>query len=101
MPRRILVVGASDDERVMAAARKLPPDGMMICIDGDRSAAARATTAFARERLPAHVMIGEPALFTRKVSGPFDLILTLDDYAVRLAADLSARLAPEGRIQEL
>ena len=85
----------------MEAARALPSGGMMICIEGDRAAAARATEGFARERLPVHVMTGEPALFTRKVSGPFDLILTAGDYATRLAGDLAARLAPSGRIQDL
>ena len=85
----------------MAAARSLPPDGLLICIEPDRNAAARATEAFTRERWPAHVMIGDPALFTRKVSGPFDVILTTGDYATRLAGDLAARLSPGGRIQEL
>ena len=85
----------------MAAARTLGPDGLLICIEPDKHAAARATQTFTRERWPAHVMIGDPVLFTRKVSGPFDVILTTGDYATRLAADLAARLAPEGRIQEL
>jgi hypothetical protein len=100
-PRRVLVVGASDDARVMAAARALPSGGMLICIERDRAAGARAAGAFASEGLPAHVMIGEPHLFVRKVSGPFDLILTAGAIDAPLAAQLERKLASEGLIRTL
>ena len=38
-PRRILIVGGSEDAEVLALARGLRADGMMICIEGDREAA--------------------------------------------------------------
>lgn len=86
----------------MSFARALPSDGMMICIEGDRAAAARAVAAFAREGLSGRVsvMMGDPALFVRKVAGPFDLIVSAVDEAVRtrIAGRLGALLAPGGRI---
>ncbi|HEX6323335.1 MAG TPA: hypothetical protein VFZ36_06385 [Vicinamibacterales bacterium] len=102
-PRRVLVVGASGGERVIAAARRVPPDGLMICIDGDRQAAAEAVETFAREGLGGRVSVitGDPALFVRKVAGPFDLILTAGGCGGRLADQLRARLAPAGRILDL
>lgn len=75
----------------------------MICIDGDRQAAARAAARFEREGLArqVHIMIGEPALFVRKVAGPFDLILAEGDYAMRLSMQLHDKLATGGRILDL
>lgn len=103
--RRVLVVGASDDERVRALARSLPPDGLMICIEGDRGAAARAVEAFAREGMEGRVsvMTGDPALFVRKVAGPYDLIAVAVDpvSAARIGGRLAAILAPGGRILPL
>ena len=102
-PRRVLVVGASGGERVLAAAHRLPPGGLMICIDGNRRAAGDAVATFAREGLAGRVSVitGDPALFVRKVAGPFDLILTAGGEGGRLADQLRARLAPAGRILDL
>jgi predicted O-methyltransferase YrrM len=96
--RRILVVGASDGGWVLDLARGVPPDGLVICIDGDRAAAARATSAFAREGLRdrAHVILGDPALAIRKVAGPFDLIALAG--CDQLAGRVRGLLAPGGRI---
>jgi predicted O-methyltransferase YrrM len=95
-------VGASDSDAVLAIARALPAGGLMICIEGDRAAAARAVAAFARESPGRNVsvMTGDPALFVRKVAGPFDLIVTAVDEAVRtrIAGRLGTLLAPGGRI---
>ena len=99
----MLVVGRSDREGVLAAARRLPADGLMICIDGDRHAAARAVASFDREGLGRRVsvMVGEPALFLRKVAGPFELILASGMAGIDLAEELRAKLAPGGRILDL
>jgi predicted O-methyltransferase YrrM len=103
VPRRVLVVGASDDPRVVAVARALPADGLLICIEPDREAARRAVAAFEHERLSgrSNVMIGEPSLVARKVSGPFDLILTAAAPDERLSGQLQSRLAPGGLIRTL
>jgi|SRR5687768_2700266 len=102
-PRRVLVVAGSEGERVLELARRLPADGLMICIDGDRAAAARATDSFAREGVAArvNVMIGDPLLLLRKVAGPFDLIVTPGGSQSRLARQLESKLAPGGRILDL
>lgn len=97
----MLVVGGSDSRRAMDVARALPDDGMMICLEGDRAAAARAVEAFARGGLGVRVsvMIGDPSLFIRKVAGPFDVIIV--DGAERLARlgqQLRAKLAPGGTL---
>jgi predicted O-methyltransferase YrrM len=99
----VLVVGASGGERVLAAARCVPDDGLMICVDGDRDSAREAAAAFAREGLGARVsiMTGDPALVVGKVAGPFDLILTAEGWGDRLAGALRARLAAGGRILDL
>ena len=99
----MLIVGASDDPRVLMTARTMPDGGLLICLDGDRQAAARATEAFARAGVGgrAHVMIGDPALFLRKVAGPFDLILTTGDHAARLGDALRQKLAPGGALKDL
>lgn len=101
--RRILIAGDSAGAGVLALARALPPDGRMICIDGNRDAAARAGEAFAREGLHdrVSVMIGDPALFVRKVAGPFDLIVIVadGDARARLDGHLPRIAAPGGRVQ--
>ena len=98
----MLIVGDSAGRAALQLARDVRPDGLLICLDGDRDAARRATDAFAREGLGgrASVMIGDPALFIRKVAGPFDLIvLRVDDAsAARVEAHLPRLLAPEGRV---
>ena len=99
----MLIVGASEGARVLALARDVPGDGLVICIEGDRRAAARAAEAFRLEGLGArvNVMIGDPALFLRKVAGPFDLIAEPADLPARLAGPLRAKLAAGGRILDL
>ena len=102
--RRILVVGGSEGARVLSLARTLASDGMMICIEGDRDAAARATAAFEAERLRdrVSVMVGDPALFVRKVAGPFDLIVVQvaeGEARARVEAHLPRLLAPGGVVQ--
>ena len=102
--RRILVVGRSDGAGVLALARTVGPDGRMICIEGDRAAAARATAVFARAGLRdrVSVMVGDPALFVRKVAGPFDLIDVqgADDAArARVESHLARLLAAGGVVQ--
>ena len=100
--RRTLVIGESDSAVVLRLARATPSGGLLMCIDGDRDAAARAAAAFAREGVAgrAHVMPGDPALFIRKVSGPFDLIVMFDtpDAAARIEPHLPRLLAPGGRV---
>jgi predicted O-methyltransferase YrrM len=104
-PGRILIVGASEGEAVLALALALPPDGRMICIEGDRAAAARAVESFTREGLAGRVsvMTGDPALFVRKVAGPYDLIAVAVDpvAAARIGGRLASLLAPGGRILTL
>ena len=102
--RRILIVGASEGPDVLGLARTLDPAGRMICIEGDREAAARATEAFARAGLRdrVSVMTGDPALFVRKVAGPFDLIVVRvsgEDARARVETHLSRLLAPGGAVQ--
>ena len=78
------------------------PGDLLICIDGDRAAAARAAEAFAREGLGdrANVMVGDPAPFIRKVAGPFDVIVVLVEAsaAARIEPHLERLLAPGGRV---
>lgn len=101
-PRRVLVVGDSAGSVALRLARDVGPGGLLICLDGDRDAAGRAAGAFAREGLGdrAHVMIGDPALFIRKVAGPFDVIaIGADDAtAARVGPHLARLLAPGGRV---
>ncbi len=102
--RRILIAGGSAGAGVLTLARALGADGMMICIEGDREAAARATATFAREHLRdrVSVMVGDVALFVRKVSGPFDLIVIQvadGDARARVEAHLPRLLAPGGVVQ--
>ena len=101
-PRRALIVGDSAGNVARRLAREVGPDGLLICLDGDRDAARRAADAFAREGVSGHasVMIGDPALFIRKVAGPFDLIAVLvdDTAAARVEPHLARLLAPGGRV---
>lgn len=98
----MLVVGDSAGSVALRLAREVGPDGLLICLDGDRDAARRAAGAFAREGVSGHasVMTGDPALFIRKVAGPFDLIAVLvdDTAAARVAPHLARLLAPGGRV---
>ena len=100
--RRVLVVGRAPGPAALQLARGLAPGDLLICIDGDRAAAARAAEAFAREGLKdrANVMVGDPALFIRKVAGPFDLILIQveEATAARIEPHLERLLAPGGRV---
>lgn len=101
-PRRVLIVGTVTIDEAVARARGIPEDGLLICIEGDRRIAATLTEAFAREGVSAraHVMTGDPALFIRKVAGPFDLIVLGGDEttAARLAGHVERRLAAGGRV---
>lgn len=86
---------------MLAIARQLAPGGRLICIDGDRAAArraaARAAAAGAGDRVS--IMIGDPALFVRKVAGPFDLIVIAIDGDARRTVErhVPRLLAPGGR----
>jgi predicted O-methyltransferase YrrM len=100
----VLVVGASETPAVLALARTLGAGGAMICIEPDREAAARAAAAFAREGLrhAVSVMIGDPALFIRKVAGPFDLIVIevgSEGARERVESHLPRLLAPGGAVR--
>ena len=102
--RRILIVGASEGPELLGLAQTLDAAGSMICIEGDREAAARATEAFAREGLRGRVsvMTGDPALFVRKVAGPFDLIVVRvpgEAARARVETHLPRLLAPGGAVQ--
>lgn len=101
--RNVLVVGDSESAGVLALARGLPDGGRLICLDGDRAAAARATAVFADEGLAsrASVITGDPALFLRKVAGPFDLIVIVVPAALRARVDahLTRLCAPGARVQ--
>ena len=98
----MLIVGDSAGHVALRLARDVGPDGLLICLEGDRDAARRATDAFAREGVGgrASVMIGDPALFIRKVAGPFDLIAMRVDgaTAARVEPQLARLLAPGGRV---
>ena len=98
----MLIVGDSAGRAALRLAHDVGSDGLLICLDGDRDAAGRAAGAFAREGLGgrASVMIGDPALFIRKVAGPFDLIvMRVDDaIAARVEPHLARLLAPGGRV---
>lgn len=102
-PRAILVVGESESAGVLALARGLADGGRLICLDGDRAAAARAVEAFAAEGLGDRVSVitGDPILFMRKVAGPFDLIVIAGPGASRdrVDAHLARLSAPGARIQ--
>jgi predicted O-methyltransferase YrrM len=74
---RILEIGAARGDATLALAAALPKDGLLIAMEADPVAAAEA-----RRRLRdggyddrVSVIIGEPARFLHKVSGPFDLIV--------------------------
>jgi predicted O-methyltransferase YrrM len=101
-PRRVLIVGDSAGSVALRLAREVGTDGLLICLDGDRDAARRAAAAFANEGLGdrANVMPGDPALFIRKVAGPFDVIaIRVDDpTAARVEPHLARLLAPGGRV---
>ena len=98
----MLIVGGSAGRAALQLARDVGPDGLLICLDGDRDAAERAADAFAREGLGgrASVMFGDPALFIRKVAGPFDLIVIRagEPIAARVEPHLARLLAPGGRV---
>lgn len=101
--RNILIVGESESAGVLELARALPAGGRLICLDGDRAAAARATAAFAAEGLRDRVSVitGDPILFMRKVAGPFDLIVIADGGPARdrVDAHLARLSAPGARVQ--
>lgn len=88
---------------MLALARDLPDGGVLFCIEPDRAAAARAAEAFARAGFGdrAHILVGDPPLFIRKVAGPFDLIAVAPGHAARLAGRLEGKLAAGGRILDL
>lgn len=100
---RILIAGDSASAGALALARTLAPEGRIICIEGDRDAAARAVATFTREGLRerVHVMVGDPALFVRKVAGPFDRIVIVaeGDARARVAAHLPRLSAPGCLVQ--
>ena len=102
-PRNILVVGESESAGVRGLARGLPSGGRLICLDGDRAAAARAAAAFAADGLGDRVSVitGDPALFVRKVAGPFDLIVVIASGTARdrIDAHLARLSAPHARVQ--
>ena len=100
----MLIVGGSEGAGIVALAKTLGAGGRMICIEADRQAAARASGAFGREGLrdTVSVMIGDPALFVKKVSGPFDLIVIQvagEDARAKVEAHLPRLLAPGGTVQ--
>lgn len=99
----MLVVGASEGDRVLALARALPAAGIMFCMEPDRLTAARAVETFRREGVGSrvNVLIGDPALLLRKVAGPFDLIVVAPDQTARVTGRLDAKLAAGGRILDL
>lgn len=98
----MLVVGDSAGRVALRLAHGVGPGGLLICLDGDRDAAGRAAGTFAREGLGdrASVMIGDPALFIRKVAGPFDVIAIRVDEATaaRVEPHIARLLAPGGRV---
>lgn len=97
------MIGDSESAGVLALARALPVEGRLICLEKDRAAAARAAAVFAAERLGDRVSViaGDPALFVRKVAGPFDLIVIVasDDARARIEGHLTRLSAPGARIQ--
>lgn len=74
---RVLVIGEDDRSRLEATAAALPADGMLICMQQDAGRAAEARSAFAASGRgdSASVMVGDPARFLHKLSGPFDLVV--------------------------
>lgn len=101
--RNVLVVGESASDGVLALARALPEGGRLICLDGDRAAAARARAVFAARGLGecVSVITGDPALFLGKVAGPFDLIVIAvpAELRARVDAHLARLSAPGARVQ--
>lgn len=73
---RILEIGTGDGSATLQLASALPADGMLITIEGDPAAAAKARQSFATaghgDRIS--VIAGLPSRFLHKVSGPFDLV---------------------------
>jgi predicted O-methyltransferase YrrM len=74
---RVLVIGEHDVNRLQVMAGALPADGLLICMQSDAGAAAAARAAFAAggHASRASVMVGDPARFLHKLSGPFDLVV--------------------------
>ena len=89
--KRILEIGTGDGSLTLSMVSALPPDGMLITMEADPSAASAARQVFAAaghaDRIS--VIVGDPLRFLHKVRGPFDLILhrgDLDPVQPRLMA---------------
>jgi protein-L-isoaspartate O-methyltransferase len=74
---RILEIGTGRGDGTLVLAFALPADGLLIGMEADPALAAAA-----RERLKdagladrVSVIVGEPARFLHKISGPFDVII--------------------------
>ena len=73
---RILEIGTAIGYSGIWLAGALPPDGMLMTMEMDRSARTEARDNFARAGVAdrVSVMVGDAQLMLAKVSGPFDLI---------------------------
>jgi predicted O-methyltransferase YrrM len=75
--RRVLLLGTGQQDALIALARALPPDGLIIALEADDRTARTVRDRLASEALQGRVavMIGSPSRYLHKLSGPFDVIV--------------------------
>ncbi len=78
--RRILEIGTGTGGVTLALAATLPPDGLLITMEGDPACVAAARQRFSDAGFADRISViaGEPARFLHKLRGPFELIVQND-----------------------
>lgn len=97
MLTRILEIGTGNGDATLVLASAMPADGVLITMEPNAAVATAARKRFADAGVGARisVIIGEPARFLHKISGPFDVIVDhLGDETIR--ARLDTLLRPGG-----
>lgn len=95
--RRVLVVGAHDENAVLPPDGALAPDGMLIVMENDPARAQELRRRFSSADYGdrATVIGGDPRRMLYKLAGPFDVIFCGSAY-LSLRPTLEKLLAPTG-----
>jgi predicted O-methyltransferase YrrM len=97
--KRVLVVGAREDNADISPAAMLAPDGFLIVMENDAARAGAMRRRFSSEGLGARATVigGDPRRMLYKLAGPFDVIFCRPDH-VSVLPMLEKLLAPDGII---
>lgn len=94
--RALLIGGSAADAERLAAS--MSDAGQVIAFATDRASADRLKHVFARHRITAAVMLGDPALLVHKVTGPFHVIVDAHPGHAQRRERLRGMLAAQGRL---